>query len=283
MMEFTIIIENENFYIWLCSSKLYFMFSCMFCSIWFIISMTFDRFYSIIMPHKAASFNTVKRTKITILCISVFGILFSIPHWFLSWHQSWLCLPFGHTVNMEKIHSQIYYWISFMLSFASPFALLLTMNCFIIHTLRTRMGKKLNKSNGEGQKEMSSFKVKNDDKQVYVILLLVTFAFLIVTSPAFIFFVVNLLHDFTKTPKKFAGHYLFAMVAQYLQLSNYGINFFLYVISGQKFRNDLVNIFSFKKRKIKDNFSSDKNTGYAMSIAEGKHNATKNREINTVT
>ena len=145
------------------------------------------------------------------------------------------------------------------------------------------MGNKLNKSKGEGQKEKSSFKIKNDDKQVYVILLLVTFAFLIVTSPAFIFFVVNLLDDFTKTPKKLAGHYLFAMVAKYLQLSNYGINFFLYVISGQKFRNDLINIFSFKKGKIKNNFSSDENKCYAMSIVEGKHNATKNREINTVT
>ena len=33
--------------------------------------MTFERFYSIIRPHKAASFNTVKRTKITILIIVI--------------------------------------------------------------------------------------------------------------------------------------------------------------------------------------------------------------------
>ena len=35
-----------------------------------------------------------------------------------------------------------------------------------------------------------------------------------------------------------------------MQFTNHGINFFLYVISGKKFRTDLVNIFpSFKKRE----------------------------------
>ena len=37
------------------------------CSTLFILNMTFDRLYSIIRPHKAAAFNTVKKTKITML------------------------------------------------------------------------------------------------------------------------------------------------------------------------------------------------------------------------
>ena len=48
-------------------------------STWFILSMTFERFYSIIRPHKAASFNTVKRAKIIIICIVAFSALYSLP------------------------------------------------------------------------------------------------------------------------------------------------------------------------------------------------------------
>ena len=43
--------------------------------------MTFERLYSIVWPHKAASFNTVKRAEITLLCCSIFGILYDIPHY----------------------------------------------------------------------------------------------------------------------------------------------------------------------------------------------------------
>ena len=39
------------------------------------------------------------------------------------------------------------------------------------------------------------------------------------------------------------GFYLYYNVAQKLHYTNHGINFFLYVISGQKFRNDLVRLF----------------------------------------
>ena len=45
-----------------------------------LISMTFERFFSIMLPHKAASFNTVKRAKITIIGIVVGSIIFNVPH-----------------------------------------------------------------------------------------------------------------------------------------------------------------------------------------------------------
>ena len=84
---------------------------------------------------------------------------------------------------------------------------------------------------------------KNLERQVYVILLLVTFSFLILTTPAYLFFIINLLGNFTTSPKVFAGYYLYSNVAQKLHVTNYGINFFLYVISGCKFRVDLLKVF----------------------------------------
>ena len=57
------------------------------CSTFFIVSMTFERFYSIIQPHKAASFNTVKRAKIIIACSVIFSVIYNVPHVFTTTNE----------------------------------------------------------------------------------------------------------------------------------------------------------------------------------------------------
>ena len=79
--------------LYMCTVSIYFMVAT--ASTFFIVAMTFERFYSIIMPHKAASFNTVKRAKITISFLVLFSALFNFPHFLVTSHQEWLCLPFG--------------------------------------------------------------------------------------------------------------------------------------------------------------------------------------------
>ena len=60
-------------------------------STFFIISLTFERFYSIIRPHKAASFNTIRRAKIIIICIVIIIYIVIVLPAFLS--SSVLCAP----------------------------------------------------------------------------------------------------------------------------------------------------------------------------------------------
>ena len=141
---------------------------------------TFGRFYSIIRPHKAASFNTVKRAKITIASITVFSVFFNIPHFFLSSRRGWQCIPYGNLAAMALPISKIYYWLSFALQFGLPFVLLLVMNSFIIHTLRTRSNLResaVSEGQGQSRGQSQGQKKKTSERQVYLILLLVTFAF----------------------------------------------------------------------------------------------------------
>ena len=98
--------------------------------------MTFDHFYSIIRPHKATSFNTVKRAKITIVCIVIFSVLYNIPHLYTTAQNGKSCIPFGNA--MTSVPGQFYVWFSFVFKFGILFVLLLTMNSFIIHTLHIR-------------------------------------------------------------------------------------------------------------------------------------------------
>ena len=222
---------------WFCSLVVNILFTSSLCSTLFILSMTFDRFYSIIRPHKAASFNTVKRAKITTMCIILFSIIYNIPHLFVTSNNGRNCLVYAYA--MSSISGQIYYWSNNAINFFMPFVLLLAMNTVIIHTLRKRSKSTKIKRTG-GQDQGHGEKAKNSETQVFVILLLVTFAFLIFTTPAYMMFLYTHIVDYKKRPYTLAAFHLFFSVAQKTLYTNNGINFYLYVMSGQKFRTDLV-------------------------------------------
>ena len=196
-----------------------------------IVFTTFERFYSIIRPHMAASFNTVKRAKITIVSIIVLGILFNMPYAFIGDNTGTFCI-----VNNDVARSlpgQIFYWLHFTVSFALPFVFLISMNTVIIHTLRKRSQWVTSQGQSQGQS------TKNTERQIYIILLLVTFGFLTLTTPAYAMLIwINF--TAASTSHFYAAYHLFTNVAEKSYYTNNGINFFLYVMSGKKFRADLM-------------------------------------------
>ena len=128
------------------------------------------------------------------------------------------------------------------------------MNSVIIHKLRMRKQSTLNESQGQNEGQM----LKALEKQIFAILLLVAFSFFILVTPLYAFSLYSMLFDYTKSPERFSGFYLFNHIIQKMYFTNNAINFFLYVISGHKFRNDLLGLFrkdqaqSNTRRKIPD-------------------------------
>ena len=229
---------------WFCTLNNTVLFVATNTSTMILVSMTFGRFYSIIRPHKAASFNTVKRAKITIVSIVIFSIVFHIPHLFITSNQGKTCVFYAKGLN--SVVNEFYYWISFIIHFALPFVLLLIMNSVIIHTIARRSQLAVRQSsvmNQHGQGQSQGQKDKHLETQIYVILLLVTFSFLILTTPGSLFILYSRYIDYTESPKAFALFYLLSNVGQKTYYTNFGINFFLYVISGAKFRADLFRLF----------------------------------------
>ena len=209
------------------------------CSTLFILNMTFEYFYSIIKPHKAAAFNTVKRAKITILSCIMNSVIYNSNHAFFTSDEAGQCVPYGKAMNL--LIGQFYNWLSYTTNFVLPFCLLLTMNSFIIHVLHKRSMSSMMTSEGEhvGQ----TFKMKKSERQIFVILLLVTFGFLILTTPAYSVLLFINFADYAKSPHSFAQFQFSYSLAQKLYYTNYGINFYLYVISVKKFRTDLISLF----------------------------------------
>ena len=120
------------------------------------------------------------------------------------------------------------------------------MNSVIIHTLRKRSNLHLSESSGQGQTESQNIKSKNPEKQIFITVLLITFVFLILNTPA-LAVVIYLTFYTGNTAYYHAGLHLFFQVSDKTYVTNHGINVFLYVISGQKFRRDLRNLFNSKR------------------------------------
>ena len=168
--------------------------------------MTFERVYSIIRPHKAASFNTMKRAKITIFFIVLFHIIYGLPHLFVTSTSGRSCVPFFK--GMRLLSVRLYYWLDLVSGLCLPFLLLLLMNSIIFHTLRKRSCFSIKISKKEKNSQGQSSKLKTAEKQTIIMLLFVTFSFLVLMIPSyFMLFYISFV-GFSQSPKLYAGFYL---------------------------------------------------------------------------
>ena len=224
-----------------CLLIIYITVAAIHCSVGLIVTLTFERFYSIVRPHKAASFNTTSRAKIIIMCIIIFCALFNVPLYFTSSSFGVNCISFS--VNSGNTLINAYLLVFFFVLVLIPFTSLLIMNSVIIHTLRKRPSyQDKGQIQGQGHAQGQVNRIKQSERQIYVMLLLVTFAFLIFYIPGIsMVFYINYIHG--TTPHFYASQHFVFHFGEKSYFSNHAINFFLYVISGQKFRNDLVKLF----------------------------------------
>lgn len=141
---------------------------------------------------------------------------------------------------------------AFIYSFA-PFIIIIVMNTIIIYTVKHRHGFMASngKSQGEIQREM----------KLTVMLIMISFTFLITTVPVNItMIVVRLLRNSTKDICQvfFLTKSIKAVVSM-LMYVNHSMNVFLYLLTGQKFRQELfmfLRELGCKKDKIVSNNSS---------------------------
>ena len=145
--------------------------------------------------------------------------------------------------------------------------MLIHMKLFIVKAVRK--SRKMFKPNykttrgGRGQELDSRQKtMKNAENQLTIMLLLVTTLFLILLCPTYFRFIFVAFAELD-TPLEYAQSILLFRITALLYISNSGINFFLYCISGQKFRNDLKELLCCSDTRSKDQLPS---TDTRMSI-----------------
>ena len=207
-----------------------------------VLAMTVDKFIAIKWPHKVAIYSSAKRTRQTTTGIFVCVLIYNIPHLFSSRLVGDQCLGYVD----GGIFTKVYSWLSFVINGVVPFTMLMYMNLIIVRTVRgsRKMFHRTNpstncvKGSANAESEARQGTKKSAENQLTKMLLLVTTLFLILLIPTYFRFIYLTLVK-RDTPAKFAGSMLFYQATYKLYHTNNGVNFFLYCISGQKFRNDL--------------------------------------------
>ena len=196
------------------------------------VAMTIDKYIAIKWPHRAATYSTPRRTKWIVVGLYATVCLYNIPHPYLSSVVGGQCFNFG----IRSVFSRVYSWLSFVVNAIIPFTLLIHMNYVIVKTVR--ISHKMHRSNGKVTRHSTA---ETAEKQLTIMLFLVTTLFLILLCPTYIRF-IYLLFAKIDTPFQYANSMIFFQISSKLYTTNSGINFFLYCISGKKFRNDLKEI-----------------------------------------
>ena len=237
------VVKIHDWHLWECKIVAYFVNSSLQSSTYQVLAMTIDKYVAIKWPHRAAMYSTPKRARSIPLCVIICALCYNVPHLFASSVIGDQC--FAYAVGGTK--TVVFSWITFLVNGIIPFSMLIFMNSVIVQTVRrsrkmfrstitTISGRE--KDQGKERRERT---MKSAENQLTIMLLLVTMLFLILLLPTYIRFIYLTFVE-RDTPSKYASSMLFFQITFKLYTTNNGINFFLYCISGKKFRNDLKEI-----------------------------------------
>ncbi len=95
------------------------------------------------------------------------------------------------------------------------------------------------------------------ERQLSIMLLIVTVAFLLLTAPQYSRYILFTFLEYRHDPRLFGIANLFFHISNKLLWTNSAVNFFLYCVGGSKFRADLRMLFGCQKPPTKSkSFSS---------------------------
>ena len=215
---------------WSCKFNVYFLHTLWVYLSYTIVFMTLDKLIAIVIPHKAVLLCTAKRARITSVVIFVVITAFFIPVlYFAGAKEPDMCARYAR----EGWYVTAYMYVSMVVNPVVPFVSITVMNSFILYTICKR------KNTGLGQSSMAH----KAEFQLTTMLVLICTAYLVLTFPfefreLFMYYV-----GYGKTPHDHAVAAFVFEVTFNLMMLNSGINFFLYLLAGKKFRTDLKVLF----------------------------------------
>ena len=198
-----------------------------------VLAMTLDKCIAIKWPHMAAAYSTPRRAKMITVSLYICAFIYNIPPFFLSDVIGNQCVGYA----VKGVITSVYTWLSFVLNAIIPYTLLIHMNFVIVKTVKTSR-ECFTTDDTRTRMENRRKTMKSAENQLTIMLLLVTTLFFILLCPTYVRF-IYLLFANRDTPFAYANSMFLVEVTYKLYASNSGINFFLYCISGKKFRNDL--------------------------------------------
>lgn len=203
-----------------------------------VVFMTLERFCAVIYPHKTNVICTRRRVHFLTFFNAVVNIIFFSP----------LLVSAGLVDNNCKTcarykennwHMTLYSVFGMIFYPIIPVLALFGMNFAIVLTLCRR--RKLTAA-----VQTSTTRTSSKERQITLMLLLVSVTFVVLLLPFQVKDSIFMGISKTATPSEAAMDSFSFSLTYHLMLLNHAINFYLYLISGAKFRADLMRLFGIR-------------------------------------
>lgn len=219
---------------------------------WVLVNLTLERLLAVMLPHKLRIIFSKKKAAIYLFITGI--ILFTLNlHYFFFFHirnysdavPIQMCL---NDVEYTYFYDNVWAWLDLLFASLIPFMVIFISNIMII--IRVILKKRLAKTSG------SSFKMTN----MTASLLVVSFLFLLTTSPICIFLLINF--DMESEEEHFYVSMIFDILNLIYYINN-SINFFLYCITSRRFRQQFLIVFKIRSARV----STETSASFTMDTA----------------
>ncbi|XP_067650870.1 FMRFamide receptor-like [Haliotis asinina] len=238
---------------WLCKLTVILGYVSSDTSVWLIMAVTVERFIVVCYPFKATEMCNVPRARWVIFVLIC--LMFAINLHFL-WTVELIETPVdgkniancdavdNHTVLVDEVWP----WVDGIIYSFLPFVTILILNILIIRQVlnargsRERMRSMTERRKLEGGKKQPG----EGSTKLTVMLLTVSFNFLITTLPMNVSMIVLAFRGDNNDMHETVQFNLAKTVTELLMYVNHSINFFLYCATGQKFRQQVLQLICHK-------------------------------------
>jgi len=268
-----------------CKLQRFILYTSLDTSAWILIAVTVERFLAVCMPQHHHFLKTPRHAFRAVGGIVLFQSAFNLHVFWTRGRQVIVAVEDNSTVIINCAYptesARNYWtfyqsWVSMLVYCVVPFCVMLILNIFIIRTLRKHKRSMARKrSLSANSRKATKGGIPTDS--MTRMLLCVTLYFIIVTTPSFIFTMIQdvLFYKDVVTAHQHAVMELVDGALTVLLYLNHSINFLLYCLTGRRFRSELIMMCRRTKTTEKQKYVLDQTLD---PMIESSHSVEKQQE-----
>ncbi|KAL8591883.1 hypothetical protein ACOMHN_044379 [Nucella lapillus] len=216
---------------------------------WLLVGLTSHRAVSVVWPHRVGLLCTRRLVTTLIVTMSIFfSAMYS--HYLYGYHlvysndtDTYQCAMM--TGKYADFVAEIFSYVDLAFYCVIPFACIFLANVVLIWKLRTTL-REIRDKFAEQEHMVAREKAASS---VTLTIILVSVAFMVLTLPVSVYYISLFVYDplAVITVDDLALTYLVRAVTFMLMFCNSAVNFYLYCLTGSKFRKEFVRIISCRK------------------------------------
>ena len=206
-------------------------------SSWVTVLISLERFIALYYPFKVKIYCTKTRTFVTLMVLTIFACLYSLPYFYIadvvSSDQKHECRNI-----FENVIAFVFKCSTHVLYSILPFFVIAILNILMIRKLQVQKAFRLQT---QGRNGVQNSAINN--KSLLIMMVFVCLVFMVTTVPGAVLMIVNLSFCLWQDEDCRFGRGWHTHLRYMLEDINHSVNFFLYCITGSVFRHALFQLF----------------------------------------